>query len=104
MKKSEELELLAAQSENDLIAFAIYQKSDRELRMETFMGVTMPQLNQKGIVTPYDDVRACFNIRHPDGKEYDFYPKSNRIHFRKQNAWLNNGISFINKFIKQDDK
>lgn len=95
MKHSEQLREKAAQEENDIKAMAIHADAERAKRTEHFMQIVLPKLNDRGIIAQYDGDRSCFNIRHPDGRSFDFYPKANKIHLRAKNKWIANGTTFI---------
>lgn len=94
MKKSEELKKLASEEENNLKAMGIMKKSLKEARLEKFKEL-LPRLEIEYFVvednfkyTIDTSVQGRFGI-------IDYFPKSNKLLIRKDNKWINDGLSWI---------
>lgn len=100
MKKSEELELEAQKEENDIKAFAIYKKAEREKNLESFQDKVFPDLVKVvGSVRLRDN--GSYTFRSEKYGTVDYYPKSDKLLIRGRNSWVNNGSDFItNKILE----
>jgi len=93
MKKSEQLEVEANQTENDLAALGIFTKAIREKRSENFEEYWLEKLQcdykceevSEGKFTIYDTKFGTL----------DFFPKANKVLIRKQNKWNKPGLKWM---------
>ena len=84
--------------ESDLKALGEFFKERRQERWENFIQNYVPKLEAKNIEFEIEEgVKIIINN---NGEKIDFFPKKNRILFRKSNQWKNNGISEIEKILK----
>ena len=68
-------------------------KSFRDKRYEDFKSETLPILKECYDVIERDN--GSFSIDILDHGIVDFYPKKNRLLFRRENRWISNGLNFI---------
>lgn len=96
MNKSDELEQEAAFEDNDIKAFALYAKAERERRIEGFREWFLPILSEHFQIE-YTQERECFRfkMKHHDDLLFDFYPKGDKVHYHRPIKWVRNGLNHI---------
>lgn len=93
MKKSEIINQLLEEEDNDLKAMGLFKKKLRAERNERFEEEWLPKL-----------LEVCSCEYHEQSNKYildtvdgvvDFYPKANKILIRKSNKWIQPGLKWI---------
>ncbi len=97
MKKSEELQQLANEEENDFKFWTYHFKANRWRRFEFFMEV-LPIIKEQTDVIERENESFTFDV--PDVGKVDLYPKSNKALIRSKNKWIQNGLQYIVKRLK----
>ena len=98
MKLSEKYKIMSMSEENDWKAWTYHFKSEREKRNENFLEI-------------YEELKLTHKIRLRKNGAYlceledmglcDFYPKANKILFRRKNHWMISGLEYIlNNLVK----
>jgi len=97
MKKSELLEKQANQEDNDLKAFGLYGKAQRERRCEKFVSEYFGPISRTNLITQTDVGK--WTIYNAKFGTVDIFPKANKLLIRKENKWVKNIYPWINKHL-----
>ena len=93
-KKSEELRKQAAEEDNDLKAFGLIGKANRESRNEDFIEKHLPLLKAKFTVEEKAEEHK-YTLTTPQFGTIDFWPKSNKVLIRKKNKYIPSGLKWL---------
>lgn len=99
----------AQESDNDLKAFALYEKANREYRMVDFLKHTLPKIKELATakIIKQDLVHGLFIVEFDGVGIVDIYPKKPAAKVRKPQKWhkFAGYEKFINKITtKQHGK
>lgn len=99
MKESEKLRKQLHGEDNDIKAFAIDIKIIRAERNERFEDIWLSLL-QKKCTVKHDASMGRYTFEWNDYGVIDFYPKANKLLFRKLNKWQSKGLQWIINTLK----
>ncbi len=102
MKKSEKLKREAEQEENDLKALGLHTKVLREERVENFEENWLPKLRETHICE--EAKNGSYTIYSTRFGIMNYYPKANRLLFRRTQKWAKPALEFIAQNLIGNEK
>ena len=96
MKRSEELKLAAQQEESEIKSYAYQCKALREQRSENFIQDWLPLLQSRFTVGINNHK---YSIHAGSLGIIDYFPKGDKVLYRKKNTWIRPGLPWIIKHI-----
>jgi len=91
-KLSEELKLKSQQEDNDIVSFGLLCKALRESRSEKFVEGWLQPLSLRYEVKK-DNHK--YTVETESYGTLDYFPKANKLLFRKSNRWIKPGLKWI---------